>query len=63
MSSYTSSLISKLLEYLENGNNLIIKSRYEDILCEFDLLIASQLLIYYIGQILNVESTRMSVTS
>lgn len=48
----------KLLEYLEKGNNLIIKSRYEDILCEFDLLIASQLLIYYIGKILDIDVSK-----
>lgn len=48
----------KLLEYLKNDNNLIIESKYEGILCEFDLLVASQLLIYYIGQILNIDVSK-----
>ena len=43
----TSLYEEKLLEYLEKDQNLIIESRYDGILCEYDLLIASQYLIYY----------------
>lgn len=47
-----------LLDYLKDGNNLIIESKYDDILCEFDLLIASQFLIYYIGKYLNIDVSK-----
>lgn len=48
----------KLLEYLEKGQNLIIESRYDGILCEYDLLIASQYLIYYISNFLNIDISK-----
>ena len=48
----------KLLDYLKSGNNLIIESKYDGILCEFDLLLASQLLIYYIGKTLNIDVSK-----
>jgi len=38
------------LEYLSNGKTLIIESKYDVILCEYDLLVASQYLIYYISK-------------
>ena len=47
-----------MLEFLKNDNNLIIESRYNGILCEFDLLVASQLLIYHIGKSLNVDVSK-----
>ena len=47
-----------LLEYIKNDNNLIIESEYNDLLCEFDLLIASQLLIYYIGKSLDIDVSK-----
>ena len=48
----------KLLEYLEKNQNLIIESRYDGILCEYDLLIASQYLIYYISNYLNIDISK-----
>lgn len=54
----TSLYEEKLLEYLEKGQNLIIESRYDGILCEYDLLIASQYLIYYIANFLNIDISK-----
>ncbi len=54
----TSKYEEKLLDYLKSGNNLIIESKYDGILCEFDLLLASQLLIYYIGKTLNIDVSK-----
>ena len=54
----TSLYEQKLLEYLEKGQNLIIESRYDEILCEYDLLIASQYLIYYISNFLNIDISK-----
>ena len=48
----------KLLEYLKNDNNLIIESKFDGILCEYDLLIASQFLIYYISNFLNIDISK-----
>ena len=53
-----SSYEEKLLDYLKTGNNLIIESKYNGILCEFDLLIASQLLPYYIGKTLDIDISK-----
>lgn len=47
-----------LLNYLKNGNNIMIESRYNGILCEFDLLIASQFLIYHIGKVLDIDVSK-----
>ncbi len=54
----TSLYEEKLLEYLEKDQNLIIESRYNGILCEYDLLIASQYLIYYISNFLNIDISK-----
>lgn len=54
----TSDYEKLLLNYLKTGNNIIIESRYDDILCEFDLLIASQFLIYYISNLLNIDISK-----
>ena len=55
----TTSLYEKrLLKYLENSQNFIIESRYDGILCEYDLLIASQYLIYYIANFLNIDISK-----
>ena len=54
----TSQYEEKLLKYLSNGNNLILESKYNNVLCEFDLLIASQMLIYYIGKTLNIDVSK-----
>lgn len=48
----------KLLTYLENGRNIIIASRYEGILSEFDLLVASQYFIYYISNLLGGDLSK-----
>ena len=45
------------MNYL-GDNNLIIESRYNDILAEFDLLIASQFIIYHIGKLLDVDVSK-----
>ena len=55
----TTSLYEKnLLDYLSKDRNLIIESRYDDILCEYDLLIASQYLIYYISNFLDIDISK-----
>lgn len=54
----TSLYEKNLLEYLGKGQNLIIESRYDGILCEYDLLIASQYLIYYISNFLNIDISK-----
>ncbi len=56
----TSPYEKELLEYLKNGKNLIIESKYDGILCEYDLLIASQYLIYYISNFLNIDISKPS---
>ena len=48
----------KLLEYLKNDNNIIIESKYNGILSEFDLLIASQYLTYHIGKLLKIDISK-----
>ena len=54
----TSPYENKLLDYLSKDKNLIIESRYDGILCEYDLLIASQYLIYYISNFLNIDISK-----
>lgn len=44
-----------LLEYLKDDNIIIIESEYSNYLCEFDLLVASMILIRYIGDLLNID--------
>ena len=58
----TSLYEKKLLEYLEKDQNLIIESRYDGILCEYDLLISSQYLIYYISNFLNIDISKPAYT-
>ena len=48
-----------LLNYL-NDNAVVIESKYEGLLAEFDLLIASQFIIYYIGNNLNIDVSKPS---
>lgn len=62
-SSKTSTYEMELINYLKDGNNLLIESDYNDILCEYDLLIASQLLIYYVGKILDIDVSKPSYSS
>ena len=54
----TSLYEKKLLKYLEKDQNLIIESKYDGILCEYDLLISSQYLIYYISNFLNIDISK-----
>lgn len=54
----TSRYEEKLLEYLSKDNILMLESRYDELLCEFDLLIASQLLIYYIAKVLDIDVSK-----
>ena len=54
----TSLYEKKLLEYLGKDQNLIIESRYDGILCEYDLLTSSQYLIYYISNFLNIDISK-----
>ena len=45
-------------KYKKAYKNLIIESRYNGILAEFDLLIASQFIVYYIGKILDIDVSK-----
>ena len=47
----------ELLEYLQD-KIILIESKYDGILAEFDLLIASQFIIYYIGKILDIDMSK-----
>lgn len=47
----------ELLKYLGN-NCLLVESKYDGLLAEFDLLIASQFIIYYIGKVLDVDVSK-----
>ena len=51
-----------LLEYLKDGNNIIIESKYEGILGEYDLLVAMQYLIYNIGKLINIDLSKPKYT-
>ena len=47
----------ELLKYL-GSNNIVIESEYDGIMAEFDLLIASQFIIYYIGKVLDIDVSK-----
>lgn len=47
----------ELFKYLGN-NTVIIESNYDGILAEFDLLIASQFVIYYIGKVMDKDVSK-----
>ncbi len=47
----------QLLKYLGN-NCILVESKYNGILAEFDLLIASQFIIYYIGRVLDIDVSK-----
>lgn len=49
----------ELLKYLDD-NCILIESMYDGILAEFDLLIASQFIIYYIGKVLDIDVSKPS---
>lgn len=54
----TSKYENELLKYLNSDNNIIIESKYNGILAEFDLLIASQFIIYFIGKYLDIDVSK-----
>ncbi len=56
----TSKYEESLIEYLSKENNIFIESNYDGLLCEYDLLLASQLLIYYVGKILDIDVSKPS---
>ena len=56
----TSEYENVLLSYLEKNQTLIIESRYNGILCEYDLLIASQYFIYFVSNYLNIDMSKPS---
>ena len=57
----TSKYEEKLLDYL--GNKIaIFESRYDGLLAEFDLLIASQFIIYQIGKLLDIDVSKPNYT-
>lgn len=47
----------ELLSYL-GDNNIVLESDYDGILAEYDLLIASQFIIYHIGKELNIDVSK-----
>ena len=53
----TSKYEKELLNYL-GKNNLIIESKYDGLLAEFDLLIAAQFIIYHIGKTLDIDVSK-----
>lgn len=53
----TSKYELELLKYLSESN-IVIESEYDGILAEFDLLIASQFIIYYIGKVLDIDVSK-----
>ncbi len=54
----TTSYERKLLDHLKDDNNLIIESNYNGILCEYDLLIASNYLMYYIANLIDIDISK-----
>lgn len=57
----TSEYEVELLKYLSD-NCILIESNYNGLLAEFDLLIASQFIIYYIGKILDIDVSKPKYT-
>ena len=47
----------ELLKYL-GSDNIVIESEYDGMMAEFDLLIASQFIIYYIGKVLDIDVSK-----
>ena len=58
----TTSYESALLDYLKNDKNIIIESRYDGILCEYDLLLASQYFAYYISNFIHKDISKPTYT-
>ncbi|MEG2993379.1 MAG: PfkB family carbohydrate kinase [Bacilli bacterium] len=47
-----------MLDYLNKDKTIILESSYNGILCEYDLLIASQYLVYNISNLLNIDISK-----
>lgn len=47
----------ELIKYL-GDQNILIESKYNGILAEFDLLIASQFIIYYVGKVMDIDVSK-----
>lgn len=54
----TSPYEKELLNYLDCETTIVVESRYDGLLCEFDLLISSQFLIYYIGKMFDIDVSK-----
>ena len=54
----TSNYEKLLLEYLKNDNTIIIESKYNGIMAEYDLLISSQFLTYFISNLLDTDLSK-----
>lgn len=54
----TSLYEEKLLKYLSQDKNIIIESRYDGLLAEYDLLIAIQYFIYNISKLLDIDISK-----
>ena len=48
------------MNYLHSGTNIIIESKYNGILCEYDLFIMAQYFIYYISKFLKLDMSKPS---
>ena len=48
----------ELLKYLDKQNTIIIESKYNHLLAEFDLLVASQFIIYHLGKKLDIDASK-----
>lgn len=48
----------ELIKYLDNENMIVLESKYNGILCEYDLLVASQFLTYYIANFIDVDMSK-----
>lgn len=48
----------ELLKYLDKQNTIIIESQYNHLLAEFDLLVASQFIIYHLGKKLDIDTSK-----
>ena len=59
-SKHVSKYEKELLHYLKNDNNIIIESRYDNIFCEFDMLIMTQYFIYYLSKVLKIDMSKPS---
>lgn len=50
----------KLLKYLSQDKNIVIESRYDGLLAEYDLLITTQYFIYHVSKLLDIDISKPS---